>query len=99
MTYLFMIGVYVIVVEKARNILDFVLTTFFIHIILCCFISGFPNKFLWWFFHGILLTAVTLISEFIALKLEQQDIKIDIPLGKKVKVNDSEMALNNEKQL
>ena len=32
-TYVFMVGIFVFIVDKARNILDFVLTNFFIHLI------------------------------------------------------------------
>ena len=98
-TYVFMIAVFVIIVDKARNILDFVLTNFFIHLIICTINSGFPSKFIWWMIQGILLTLVTLISEFIALKIEQQEIKLDFSVSKKVKISDSINNINTYKQL
>ena len=98
-TYVFMIAVFVIIVDKAKNILDFVLTNFFIHLIMCTINSGFPSKFIWWMIQGILLTLVTLISEFIALKIEQQEIKLDFSVSKKVKISDSINNINTDKQL
>ena len=98
-TYVFMIAVFVIIVDKDKNILDFVLTNFFIHLIICTINSGFPSKFIWWMIQGILLTLVTLISEFIALKIEQQEIKLDFSVSKKVKISDSINNINTDKQL
>ena len=98
-TYVFMIAVFVIIVDKAKNILDFVLTNFFIHLILCTINSGFPSKFLWWVFQTIILTLVTLVSEFIALKIEQKEIKLDFSVSKKVKISDSLSNIYTDKQL
>ena len=99
-TYIFMIAVFVLLVDKAKNILDFVLTNFFIHLILCTINSGFPSKFIWWIIQIIVLTLVTLISEFIALKIEQQEIKLDFSVSKKVKISDSfNNIINTDKQL
>ena len=98
-TYVFMIGIFVFIVDKARNILDFVLTNFFIHLILCTINSGFPSKFLWWIIQTIILTLVTLVSEFIALKIEQKEIKLDFSVSKKVKISDSLSNIYTDKQL
>ena len=95
-TYVFMIAIFIFFVDKAKNILDFVLTNFFIHLILCTVNSGFPSKFLWWVIQSIILTLVTLVSEFISLKIEQKEIKLDFSVSKKVKISDS---LNTDKQL
>ena len=98
-TYVFMIAVFILIVDKARNILDFVLTNFFIHLIICTINSGFPSAFIWWVIQGIVLTLVTLISEFISLKIEQQEIKLDFSVSKKVKITDSINNINTDKQL
>ena len=98
-TYVFMIVVFILIVDKARNILDFVLTNFFIHLIICTINSGFPSSFIWWVIQGIVLTLVTLISEFISLKIEQQEIKLDFSVSKKVKITDSLNNINTDKQL
>ena len=98
-TYVFMIAVFIFFVDKAKNILDFVLTNFFIHLILCTINSGFPSTFIWWVAQVIVLTLVTLISEFISLKIEQQEIKLDFSVAKKVKITDSANNINTDKQL
>jgi len=85
-TYLFMIVCFAIVVEKAKKILDFVLTNFFLHLVVCTIYNGFPSKFLWWLINGIFITIVTLISEYITLKIEQKEIKLDLSIGKKDKI-------------
>ena len=84
-TNLFMIILYVIVIDKAKKILDFVLTNFFIHLVISTIINGFPMKFTWWIINGLVITAVTLISEFISLKIEQKEIKLDFSIGRKTK--------------
>ena len=96
-TNVFMIIVFVLIVDKAKNILDFVLTNFFIHLIICTIYSGFPYSFIWWVINGIMVTLVTLISEFISLKIEQQEIKLDFSVSKKVKITDSINNINTDK--
>ena len=98
-TYVFMIAIFVFFVDKAKNILDFVLTNFFIHLILCTVNTGFPSKFMWWVIQSIILTLVTLVSEFISLKIEQKEIKLDFSVSKKVKISDSFNNINTDKQL
>ena len=98
-TYVFMIGIFIFFVDKAKNILDFVLTNFFIHIILCTINSGFPSKFIWWVIQTIILTLVTLVSEFISLKIEQKEIKLDFSVSKKVKISDTFNNIYADKQL
>jgi hypothetical protein len=80
-THLFMIAGYIVVVDKANKILDYVLTNFFIHLILTTLNSQFPKSFLWWILNGAFITCLTLISEYIALKLDQREIKLDLKLG------------------
>ena len=80
-TNLFMIAGYILVVDKANKILDYVLTNFFIHLILTTLNSHFPKSFLWWVLNGAFITCLTLISEYIALRLDQREIKLDLKLG------------------
>jgi hypothetical protein len=84
-TNLFMIGVYISVVDKANKILDYVLTNFFIHLILTTLNSHFPTYLLWWGINCLILTCVTLISEYIALKLDQREIKLDFKFSESTK--------------
>jgi hypothetical protein len=73
-----MIAVYILVVDKANKILDYVLTNFFLHLILTTLNSHFPSYLIWWIINGIFLSVVTLISEYIALRLDQREIKLDL---------------------
>ncbi len=77
-TYLFMIGTYIKIVDKANKILDYVLTNFLFHLILTTLTSHFPVNIFWWIINGIFLTTVTLIAEYISLKLDQKEIKLNI---------------------
>ena len=98
-TNVIMVFVLIFFVDKAKNILDFVLTNFFVHLILCTINSGFPSSFLWWLIQGVFITLVTIISEFILLKIEQKEIKLDFSVSKKVKIVDSIDNVNSGKQL
>jgi hypothetical protein len=80
-THLFMIVGYIVVVDKANKILDYVLTNFFIHLILTTLNSNFPKSFIWWILNGAFISCLTLISEYIALKLDQREIKLDLKFG------------------
>jgi hypothetical protein len=84
-TYLFMCGVYIIIVDKANKILDYVLTNYLFHLILTTLNSHFPISFMWWTTHTTLLVVITLISEFISLKLDQRGIKLNFNIeGNKI---------------
>ena len=78
-----MIFCYVFIVDKAKKILDYVLTNFFIHLIMSTINDKFPSKFTWWVLHGLIITAVTLISEYMSLKIEQKEIKLDFSSNNK----------------
>jgi len=79
-TYLFMCVLYIVIVDKANKILDYVLTNFLFHLIMTTLNSHFPFNFLWWMTHSIFLILTTLISEFISLKLDQRGIKLNFNL-------------------
>jgi hypothetical protein len=83
-TNILMIFVFVLLIDKANKILDYALTTFFFHIILTTLNSNFPINILWWIINGILLTVVTLVSEYISLKLDQKDIRLNFSTSDKV---------------
>lgn len=87
-TCILMIFVFVFVIDKAKKILDFVLTTFFIHLILCTINNGFPSRILWWLIQGLGITLITLVAEYLSLSIEQREIKINchISTGKKIKI-------------
>lgn len=73
---LFMIFIYVVIVDKANKILDYAITNFFLHVLLTTFVKHFPLNYFWWVINGSITASVTLISEFISLKLDQKEIKL-----------------------
>lgn len=87
-TNLFMIISFVFIVDKAKKILDYVLTDFFFHLVLCTINCSFPSKFLWWIINLIYVFLITLISEYISLKIEQKEIKLDFSITNKTKRKD-----------
>ena len=87
-TNFFMIAGFVFIVDKAKKILDYVLTDFFIHLVLCTINCGFPSKFLWWVVNLTFVFLITIISEYISLKIEQKEIKLDFSITKKPKIKD-----------
>jgi hypothetical protein len=85
-TNFFMMIAYIKVVGKANKILDYVLTNFFLHLIINTLSSHFPFSPMWWMINGILVTIVTLISEYISLRLDQREIKLDFKIENKNKI-------------
>ena len=73
---LFMIFIYVVIVDKANKILDYVITNFFLHIMVTTFVRHFPLNYFWWVINGSITASIVLISEFISLKLDQKEIKL-----------------------
>jgi len=73
---LFMIFIYVVIVDKANKILDYTITNFFLHILLTTLLKHFPMNYFWWVINGSFIASVVLISEFISLKLDQKEIKL-----------------------
>lgn len=86
MTNFIMIFGYVFIVDKAKNILDFVLTNFFIHLVLVTLIDTFPTSFFWWFLNLVVISSVTVLSEYMSLKIDQKEIKLDFGMKKGKKV-------------
>ena len=79
-TYLFMCVILIVIVDKANKILDYTLTNFLFHLILTTLNSHFPRSFMWGSMHICFLIIVTLISEFVSLKLDQRGIKLNFNL-------------------
>mmetsp|Transcript_6934 Transcript_6934/g.7193 ORF Transcript_6934/g.7193 Transcript_6934/m.7193 type:complete len:159 (+) Transcript_6934:3-479(+) len=72
-----MIAAFVLVIEKANKILDYVATNFCFELFLIWFYCGFPFALSFWVFTAIRISSITIIAEFIALKIEQQEISIN----------------------
>ena len=71
-----MMGLYVILIEKANKILDYVLTNFLLQVLIVWLFNGFPIAISFWCINGLKVAIETVISEYIALKIEQQEIII-----------------------
>ena len=72
-----MIGVFVVIVEKANKLLDYSISNEFFQILLIILFTGFPNNAYFWIVNTIKVILITVISEFIALKIEQKEIFIN----------------------
>lgn len=73
----FMIAAFVFTIEKANKILDYVLTNFFLEFIMIIIFTSFPTSFSFWIFSTIRISGITLLAEYIALKIEQKEITIN----------------------
>jgi len=72
------IGAYVMkyIVVKAKKVLDFSVTRFIIHLIICSSIYQFPTSWLWWVINIINVILETCIGEYFCLQEELKEIKI-----------------------
>lgn len=68
---------YIVIVEKANKILDYVVTNFVLEIIIICLFKSFPYSFSFWLFSIIKVASITLVAEYISLKIEQKEITIN----------------------
>ena len=65
------------IIEKANKVLDFTLTTFIIHFVLVIVYNGkLIWHFDWWVTHALLIIVTVLFSEFVLMRIEQQEIKL-----------------------
>ncbi len=76
-TNIIMIVIYIFAIEKANKILDYVMTNFFFYLVLTTLNSKFPVNFWWWVINLVSLAVVTLISEYLCLKIEQKEIHLE----------------------
>ena len=74
---LIMVFEYVTMAENARMVIDYVLTVLLLHVLNCTFTIGFPKHFFFWAVHALAVTGVTLLAEFIVLRLEKRDISLN----------------------
>ena len=73
----FMILAFVFIIEKANKILDYVCSNFILELFIISMYTGFPNNFSFWIFSLMRIIVITIISEFVSLKIEQQEISIN----------------------
>lgn len=79
----FIVVAIVYFIERTSKCLDFTATTFVFHLIIVFIYSGVPTNIMWWGINGGTLFAIVLISEYVCLKIEQQEISIAFSSKKK----------------
>eukprot|EP00389_Voromonas_pontica_P001762 GDKH01002643.1.p1 GENE.GDKH01002643.1~~GDKH01002643.1.p1 ORF type:complete len:161 (-),score=16.60 GDKH01002643.1:172-654(-) len=66
-------------VERSKKCADFVSTTYFLHALISWCTYGFPASSGWWISNISGFVCGTLLAEFICMRTELQDIRIDRP--------------------
>ena len=66
--------------EKAKSCLDFTLTLFLYHLFFTSILYSFPWSLDWWLIHAVIVTVTVLGSEYLCLKIETAEIKLDVNL-------------------
>lgn len=64
------------VVERAKKCLDFCLTYFCLHLVLCAYGRGFPTEWRWWLCQLVCLLVSSLCGEYFCMKKELQEINV-----------------------
>eukprot|EP01095_Lingulamoeba_sp_RSL-Kostka_P014562 TRINITY_DN6385_c1_g1_i1.p1 TRINITY_DN6385_c1_g1~~TRINITY_DN6385_c1_g1_i1.p1 ORF type:complete len:154 (+),score=6.78 TRINITY_DN6385_c1_g1_i1:205-666(+) len=64
-------------IERAKKCLDFTFTLHFIQFVIVLIYSSFPVTFTWWIVTLISLGIMTLLSEYLCMKYEMTDIKLN----------------------
>ena len=77
----------VYIVERTSKCLDFTGTIYFFHLIFVSYFSSVPTNLAWWGVNGGSLILVILLSEYICMKIERQEISLNFPY-KKEKIED-----------
>jgi len=65
-----------LIVEKSKKCLDFSVTLFLIHVILCSFYGGFPSTWDWWIVHLMGMIMMVVLGEYFCSKRELSDIPL-----------------------
>ena len=65
-----------IIVEKSKKCLDFSVTLFLLHIIVCSIYGGFPATWDWWIIHILGMIMMVLFGEYFCSKRELSDIPL-----------------------
>lgn len=64
------------IVEKSKKCLDFSVTLFLIHILLCSIYGGFPATWDWWIIHILGMIMMVVLGEYFCSKRELSDIPL-----------------------
>lgn len=63
------------IVSRPKKVLDFSVTRFFIHFIVCCIVSAsFPDSWIWWLCHILAIIVETLLGEYLCVRREMKKI-------------------------
>jgi len=65
------------IVEKSKKCLDFSVTSFTIHLLICSFYEGkFPRSWDWWIMHVLGMIVMILLGEYLCSRLEMREIPL-----------------------
>jgi hypothetical protein len=65
-----------VIVEKSKKCLDFGVTLFLIHLLMCTFYDGFPSVLDWWIVHVLGMIIMVMLGEYICSRKELDDIPL-----------------------
>jgi protein SYS1 len=65
-----------VIVEKSKKCLDFSVTLFLLHLLLCTVYNGLPTALEWWIVHVLATIAMVVLGEYICSRRELDDIPL-----------------------
>ena len=65
-----------LIVEKSKKCLDFSITLFSVHFVICTLYGGFPASWDWWIIHIVGLIVMVLLGEYFCSRVELRDIPL-----------------------
>jgi hypothetical protein len=65
---------------RCRNALDFISTTFGVHLLIVSALCTFPKSATWWVSFLASWAVATLVAESLSIRFEMQDINLDVAL-------------------
>jgi len=65
-----------IIVEKSKKCLDFCVTLFLIHLLVCTLYNGIPATWDWWIIHIFSTIAMILLGEYVCSQRELDEIPL-----------------------
>ncbi|XP_004304951.1 PREDICTED: protein SYS1 homolog [Fragaria vesca subsp. vesca] len=69
-----------LLIERSRKCLDFSVTLYIVHLLICICYGGWPSSTTWWAVNGTGIGVMTLLGEYLCIRRELQEIKI--PAGR-----------------
>eukprot|EP01122_Echinamoeba_exundans_P006211 TRINITY_DN1707_c0_g1_i1.p1 TRINITY_DN1707_c0_g1~~TRINITY_DN1707_c0_g1_i1.p1 ORF type:complete len:157 (-),score=15.26 TRINITY_DN1707_c0_g1_i1:535-1005(-) len=66
----------VFIVHRAKSVLDFTATIYFLHFLMCLLFSGFPSNWLWWLLQLVCFGIQTLLGEYLCVRREIREMPI-----------------------